>query len=38
MKNENLYSELGLALARGDVALWIGPQGVALNICAGVGN
>jgi len=28
MKNENLYSELGLALARGDVAMWIGPEGL----------
>jgi hypothetical protein len=30
MKNENLYSELGLALARGDVGLWVGPDGVPL--------
>jgi hypothetical protein len=30
MKHENLYSELGFALARGDVALWVGPKGVPL--------
>src|ERR1035441_112463 len=30
MKNENLYSELGLALARREVALWVGPEGLAL--------
>ena len=30
MKDENLYSELGLALARGDVGLWVGPDGVPL--------
>src|SRR2546429_4186926 len=30
MKNENIFSELGLALARGDVALWIGPEGLPL--------
>jgi hypothetical protein len=30
MKNESLFSELGLALARGEVALWIGPEGSPL--------
>jgi hypothetical protein len=30
MKHESLYSELGLALARGDVGLWVGPDGVPL--------
>jgi hypothetical protein len=30
MKNKSLFLELGLALARGDVSLWIGPDGLQL--------
>ena len=31
MRNENLYSALGLALARGEVALWVGHEGLPLD-------
>jgi len=30
MKNDQLFSELSIALGRGDVALWIGPAGLSV--------